>query len=122
MISGATPTIFVSDLDRAVDFYTRTLGLKLTFHAPGNWASIDAGNGTNLGLHTISPHGPKPGTSGSIQVGLGVTQPIEQVVKALEARGVRFHGPVIDDGQVKLAFFGDPDGNDLYLCEVKKWS
>jgi len=29
--------------------------------------------------------------------------------------------PIVDDDQVKLAFFTDPDGNDLYLCEVKKW-
>ena len=35
--------------------------------------------------------------------------------------GVAFRGPVIDDVQVRVAFFGDPDGNDLYLIEVKKW-
>lgn len=41
---------------------------------------------------------------------------------ALQQKGVSFReekgGPVVDDGPVKLAFFSDPDGNDLYLCEV----
>jgi hypothetical protein len=35
---------------------------------------------------------------------------------------VVFRGPVVDDAQVRLAFFGDPDDNDLYLIEAKKWS
>jgi hypothetical protein len=39
-------------------------------------------------------------------------------VAKLEQRGVSFHGPIIDDEQVRLAFFGDPDGNALYLCQV----
>jgi hypothetical protein len=31
---------------------------------------------------------------------------------------VQFHGPIKDDSAVRLAFFGDPDGNDLYLCQA----
>jgi hypothetical protein len=46
-------------------------------------------------------------------------------VRELQGRGVRFDErisgqPIVNDTQVKLAFFADPDGNDLYLCEVKK--
>jgi hypothetical protein len=68
----------------------------------------------------------QPGTRGSIQVALNVARPIEVVVRELQARGVKFDTragngqPIVDDTQVKLAFFTDPDGNDLYLCEVKK--
>ena len=54
----------------------------------------------------------KPGTHGAIQVGLSVDQPLEEVVQDLQARGVVFRGPIVDDVQVRLAFFGDPDGND----------
>jgi hypothetical protein len=39
------------------------------------------------------------------------------VVSTLEKRGVLFNGPVVDEGQLKLAFFSDPDGNGLYLAE-----
>ena len=119
MINGGNATIFVSDLDRAVQFYSDTLGLKLVYRAGPHWAEIDAG-GMHIGLH---PHGtdmPKPGTHGSISVGLNVTQSIEGVVETLKKRGVKFAGPIVDDKTVKLAHFGDPDGNELYLCEVKK--
>jgi catechol 2,3-dioxygenase-like lactoylglutathione lyase family enzyme len=44
------------------------------------------------------------------------------VVETLNARGVTFldsgPGPVRNDGPVKLAFFHDPDGNVLYLCQM----
>ena len=47
----------------------------------------------------------------------------------LEMRGVQFMSrgngcedngaTIIDDGPVKLAYFADPDGNPLYLCETR---
>jgi catechol 2,3-dioxygenase-like lactoylglutathione lyase family enzyme len=119
LVSGALPTVFVADLDRAVRFYTETLGLGLFHRADDEFAMIDAGGGMQIGLHPATAKGPKPGTHGSISIGLNVTRPIEQVVTTLKQRGVTFHGPVVDDDPVKLAFFGDPDGNDLYLCETK---
>jgi len=123
MISGINATVFVSNMDRSVDFYTKTLGLKLTARYGDHWAGIDIGKGAAIGLHPAeSPKSPKPGTSGSIQIGLSVDQPLDQVVADLQTKGVTFRGPIVDDGQVRIAFFGDPDGNDLYLCEVKKWS
>lgn len=118
MINGASPTIFVSDMDRAVRFYTDVLGLSIQYRAGNEFCMIDAGAGSTLGLHPPGKWSPKPGTSGSIQVGLNVAEPIEQVASSLRSRGVIFHGPVINDTAVKQAFFSDPDGNDLYLCEV----
>jgi len=118
LIDGASPTIFVSDMDRAVRFYNETLGLRVQYRAGNEFCMIDAGGGTTLGLHPPGRHTPAPGSPGSIQVGLNVTKPIEEVVSALRQRGVVFHGPVIDDDSVRLAFFGDPDGNALYLCEL----
>jgi catechol 2,3-dioxygenase-like lactoylglutathione lyase family enzyme len=79
---------------------------------------VDAGGGLILGLH-LAPEqrGPRPGAQGSISIGLEVNQPIAEVVQVLSNRGVVFHGPVREDGAVKLAFFADPDGNSLYLAE-----
>lgn len=123
MIESITATIFVSDMDRAVDFYTRVLGLPLSGRWGDEWASIDLGKGAAIGLHpSKGPHSPKPGSGGAIQVGLAVDKPLDEAVRDLQSRGVVFRGPISDDGQVRLAFFGDPDGNDLYLAEVKKWS
>ena len=122
LLEGGSPTIFVADLQRAVEFYTDVLGLRLLYRAGDHFAMIDAGGGLQIGLHPPGPRGPEPGTSGSIQVGLNVAQPIEQVVTALQEKGVAFKDVdgqvVIDDGPVKLAFFADPDGNDLYLIKV----
>jgi catechol 2,3-dioxygenase-like lactoylglutathione lyase family enzyme len=123
MIQGITATIYVSDMDRAVDFYTNTLGLPLAGRWGDEYAGIDLGNGLAIGLHPArNPHSPKPGSSGSIQIGFAVDRSLDDVVNDLLSRGVIFRGPIIDDVQVRLAFFGDPDGNDLYLVEVKKWS
>lgn len=121
MICGVTPTVYVSDLDRAVRFYTATLGLTLTMHVPGHWASVAAPDGTNFGLHPAGMHSPSPGTPGATQLGFGVDRPLDQVVTEFQRRGVQFHGPIVDDKQVRLAFLADPDGNPLYLCETKPW-
>jgi len=127
MIHGGNATIYVSDMDRAVGFYTNTLELKLQFRAGNHWAQVDAGNGLQIGLHPSGPHSPPAGKSGSISVGFTINQPLDQVVSTLKARGVVFRGPVMDDakGGIRLAFFGDSDDNDLYLCEMTqktRWS
>lgn len=119
MIKGGTPTIYVSDMDRAVKFYTETLGLKLQDRYDDEWAGIDAGGGTVLGLHPASEKNPA-GKSGSITIGFLLNEPIEEVVKKLKSKGVRFHGPIQGDEKfpIRLAFFDDSEGNDLYLCET----
>ena len=123
MIQGITATIFVSDMDRSVDFYTKTLGLPLAGRWGNEYASIDLGKGAAISLHPArSPHSPVPGTSGAIQIGFAIDEPLDVVVSDLQSRGVVFRGPIVDDVQVRLAFFGDPDGNDLYLAEVKQGS
>jgi catechol 2,3-dioxygenase-like lactoylglutathione lyase family enzyme len=119
MISGGNATLLVSDVDRAVRFYVETLGFKLRRRDGSHWAEVDAGGGLVLGLHLVQPGGTKPGAHGSISVGLDVNQPIAEVVAVLANRGVEFHGPVREEAGVKLAFFGDPDGNALYLAESK---
>jgi len=121
MIRGGMTTIYVTDMDRAVDFYTQRLGLKLTYRAGNHWAGVDAGNGLQIGLHPASEKAPAPGTNGATIVGLSVTKPIDDVVATLRHKGVPFAGPILDDanGSVRLAYFNDPDGNELYLCESK---
>jgi catechol 2,3-dioxygenase-like lactoylglutathione lyase family enzyme len=121
LIRGGSPTVFVSNLDTSVEFYTKALGLRLQFRAGDHFAMIDAGGGTTIGLHPPGRLTPAPGTVGCIQIGLNVTEPIAEVVETLRSRGVVFQEHdgrvVIDDSAVKLAFFNDPDGTELYLCE-----
>jgi catechol 2,3-dioxygenase-like lactoylglutathione lyase family enzyme len=121
MITGGNATVYVSDMDRAVDFYSRVLGLKLGRRFGNHWAEIEVGHSLVIGLHPQSEKGPPPGTKGAISIGLMLDEPIEQVVQRLEAQGVRFRGPVVQDQKAGLAFaaFGDPDGNDLYFAQVR---
>jgi catechol 2,3-dioxygenase-like lactoylglutathione lyase family enzyme len=120
MINGGNATIYVTDMDRSVAFYVETLGLRLAYRAGVHWASIDAGAGLTLGLHPAGDRTPDPGVNGGVTVGLQVDEAIEPVVASLSARGVVFHGPVVDEGFLKLAFFTDPDGNALYLAESSR--
>lgn len=119
MIHGGNATIYVADINVSIRFYTDTLGLKLRMRAGNDWAEIDAGPGLIIGLHPAdAPHLPKPGTRGSLAIGFNVTEQLEDVVARLKKKGVTFHGSIVDTEQVRLAFFGDPDGNPLYLAQV----
>jgi len=117
MIQGGVVTIYVSSMERAVDFYTNVLGLRLLYQADDHWAQLDAG-GTQIGLHPTSDTAPTPGTPGAITLGLTVSAPITDTIAALESKRVRVRGPVPGGGGVMLAFLADPDGNPLYLAET----
>src|SRR5713101_6395731 len=49
MFSGGNVTVYVSNMDRAVRFYSETLGLKLAYRFGDHWASIEAGTGLTIG-------------------------------------------------------------------------
>jgi len=118
MFKGGNVTIYVADMDRAVAFYSETLGLRLTFRAGDHWAGIDAGDGLQIGLHPASRRTPAPGTAGAVTVGLSVDEPIDHVVELLKQRGVAVEGPVFDaEGRLTLAYFTDPDGSPLYMAD-----
>ena len=114
-ISGAMPTIFVGNMDAAVRFYTEALGLKLLERYGDHWASIDCGQGVTIGLHPASAQNP----AGSMTIGLRSSEPIRDTVAELKARGVGFRGDIVDDTQLLIANFQDPDGNPFYLAELK---
>ena len=117
MIAGGTVTIYVSDMERAIGFYTETLGLTLKYRG-GGYAAIDGGKGFEIGLHGTHPGGPRPGPGGSMSVGFYLDEPIGEVAARLRAAGVAVDGPKSGGGPIQLAHFGDPDGNPLYLCEL----
>ena len=118
MITNGIATIFVSDMDRAVRFYTETLGLRLTHRFGDHWASVEAGR-LIIGLHPASDANPA-GRPGSVHLGFTVEGSIDEAVETLRGRGVRFTGPVTDDKSGKFVPLADPDGNPLYLYEVRQ--
>jgi predicted enzyme related to lactoylglutathione lyase len=118
MISGGNATVFVSNMDAAVKFYTDVLGLKLTNRFGDAWATVEAGKSLTIGLHPASPKYPAPGTKGAIMLGLEIDESIESVVARLTDRGVRFIGAIVDDEAGRFAPLQDPDGNEMYLWQT----
>ena len=41
-----------------------------------------------------------------------------QALGRLQTAGVVFEGKPVEDGPVRLAFFRDPDGTQLYVCQA----
>ena len=101
------------DFDRAVAFYGETLGLRRSVHNPDRgFAEFETGN---LTISLIDPA--KMGMEhkvGHNTIALHV-EDVGQARATLEARGVAFHGETFDTGVCHMAFFTDPDGNDLML-------
>jgi len=121
MITGGNATVFVSDMDRAIRFYTETLGLKLTNRFGNNWATVEAGKGLTIGLHPASQKYPPPGTKGAIMLGMEVDEPIERVVARLSEKGVVMQGSIVrDEAGGNFAHLEDPDGNEIYLWETRQ--
>ena len=101
----------VSDMDRAADFYQNVLGLKLLFKKE-DWSEFEL-DGQRIALHKTENPGP---TSGGAVISFQA-EPIEELIKTLKLKGVRF----VDDLQVfpygKLAGFLDPDNNLIGLYQ-----
>ena len=114
MISGVDfVPIPTHDLERAVAFYGETLGLPRAVYMPDrHFAEFQAGN---LTLNIMDAQG----------MGLEhhqnknwIALHVDDVATAraeLEGKGVAFNGDTLDTGVCHMAFFADPDGNDLML-------
>jgi catechol 2,3-dioxygenase-like lactoylglutathione lyase family enzyme len=111
--------INVSDVARSVVFYTRLLGGKLVGEPTTNGAVLDFVTAT-IELRRVE--GAVPSTwheddlyLGFRHVGFKVAQ-VDSLAAELRAAGVSFHlEPVDAVGEVRIAFFFDPDGTVLEI-------
>jgi len=116
----AVATIAVKDLAVGRTFYEGTLGLKVV-HAEGNEAITFQSGATRLMVYRSQFAGTNRATAVHFMVG----GDIDAVVKALRDKGVAFEhydlpgltkqGDVHVFGDLKNAWFKDPDGNILAL-------
>lgn len=112
----------VSDLDRASQFYGETLGLPITERSPV--ALVADANGTMLRLTAVE----RPVAAPYTILGWNVAD-IASTIDQLTARGVHFtryegieqdkRGVWTAPGGAKIAWFLDPDGNNLSLTEFE---
>ena len=116
MLSGGLAIVYVSSMDAAVRFYSETLGLNLTNRYGDQFATVEAG-GLVIALHPQTEHTPKPGTKGSIVLGLVADGSIDSVVSRLAGRGVRVAGSMNKSELRDYVVIEDPDGNPIYIYE-----
>ena len=111
MILNGIVTIMVTDMDPASAFYTDALGFTLKNRYGGHWADIEA-PGLSIGLHPASREMIR---GENLQIGLSVPD-LAKAMAELQEKGIQF-SPVQDDN-VRLSYFRDPDGNSLYLVQA----
>ena len=104
--------VMVTDMDRAVGFYEGVLGLSLVNRWGDHYAEIQAPD-LLIGLH---PRSKEIVNGNNMSIGFGVTE-FDETIAELSARDITFR--VEQDGWIRLAYFTDPDGNELFLAERK---
>jgi catechol 2,3-dioxygenase-like lactoylglutathione lyase family enzyme len=117
-------TIIVSDQDRALDFFTRTLGWEKrddqTVCEGMRWLTVAPVGGQTelaLGLREWYP-GENPPTPGPTGISFSVSD-IEATYDTLTAKGVRFKQPVTTmPWGMKATWFYDLDGNEFFMAGV----
>ncbi len=103
--------LYVTDFDRALAFYSQTIGLKLAYPADGGWAEFALG-GAALCLHA-GREGAMP-TKGVTSVSLWVDD-FDAAFARMKAAGVVLSAPFDPCGGLRVSTFSDPDGNELSL-------
>ena len=115
--TDAVATLAVKDLDAAARFYEETLGLSRAGAEDGEAIAFESGD-TTINVYRSSFAGTNKATALTWAV-----DDVEDVVRRLKGKGVRFEhydlpdtrreGDVHVSGDIKVAWFKDPDGNIL---------
>jgi catechol 2,3-dioxygenase-like lactoylglutathione lyase family enzyme len=116
----AVANVAVKNLDAAKKFYEGTLGLKQVHVEGGELIVYKSGN-TQLNVYVSRFAGTNKATAVTWSVG----DKLEEIVRALKSKGVTFEhyelpglkvqGDIHVGGDMKVAWFRDPDGNILNL-------
>jgi catechol 2,3-dioxygenase-like lactoylglutathione lyase family enzyme len=126
MLSGLDHLVItVTDISRAVDFYSRVLGLEVRYR---DRERVDLILGDlALRLHwtatDIEPRAATP-TPGSIDICLRSLLPLDEVARHLEALDIEVElGPVERQGATGLLdslYLRDPDGNLIEISRPRR--
>jgi [ribosomal protein S5]-alanine N-acetyltransferase len=113
----------VRDIDAAVAFYERVMGMKAVRFGAGRTALAFGRQKINLhpAASPFAPHADQP-VPGSADLCFVIETPVEQAIEHLKREGVEvIQGPVVRTGAlgpIRSAYFRDLDGN---LVEVSNY-
>ncbi len=123
-------SVMVDDQQKALRFYTETLGFKLKHNIPLGehaWITLvseEAPEGTELVLEPDEHPAARPFKRALVEDGIPWTgfavDDVEAEHERLEAKGVRFVQPPTDLGTVITAVFDDTCGNLIQIQEEKR--
>jgi len=122
-IESAACNVMVHDLERAVRFYTRALGMHLEASHSGpaaDWAEL-----TGHGVRMVLLGSDRPTVRDAelhpvhVSIGFDVAE-LDGAMLVLRERGVEFAPEVAEDPEFRIAYFTDPDGTPLFLRERKR--
>ena len=109
-------TVPVTDMERSKAWYRDTLGLPLNDER--GFPEFKLGDNGFLYLLSLEAIGSK--FRGPHDAGFALRVPdVAEARAELESKGVQFNGDVLDTGVCHMAFFADPDGNQLVLHRRK---
>jgi catechol 2,3-dioxygenase-like lactoylglutathione lyase family enzyme len=104
----------VTDVERSTKFYAETLGLPWINEGSQQWPEFQLGE--NVSLYLMDPTNIGATFQGPHTAHIALRVPdVAETRAELEGRGVSFDGEIFDTGVCHMAFFKDPDGNQLML-------
>jgi catechol 2,3-dioxygenase-like lactoylglutathione lyase family enzyme len=103
----------VTDMERAKRFYGETLGLPEIEH-PVGFPEYQLGENVSVYLLQLEEIGGAFRAPHDAGFALRVPD-VAEARRELEEKGVVFNGDVLDTGVCHMAFFADPDGNQIVL-------
>jgi len=106
--------VYVSDVEESIAFYRDTLGLPMVSHDYVVRFDLD---GVLIELVPTPPGSVVPG-SGNARLCFAVSD-LEETLEQLHARGIATSDIKKKKGG-RIAFFRDPDGNELSLWQYEK--
>ena len=105
----------VTDVERSKQFYGETLGLP-EVNAGSGQGFPEYQLGENVSVYLLSMESIGSSFQGPHTAGFALRVPdVAETRKELEVKGVEFHGETLDTGVCHMAFFRDPDGNEMVL-------
>jgi catechol 2,3-dioxygenase-like lactoylglutathione lyase family enzyme len=106
-------TVPVTDMERAKKFYGETLGLPQIGDEAG-FPEFKLGDNGFLYLLSLEAIGSAFRAPHDAGFALRVPD-VAEARRELEEKGVVFRGDILDSGVCHMAFFADPDGNQIVL-------
>jgi catechol 2,3-dioxygenase-like lactoylglutathione lyase family enzyme len=107
-------TVPITDVEQSKRFYGETLGLPEIDHPEQGFPEYQLGENVSLYLLKLESIG--SAFRGPHDAGFALRVPdVAEARRELEEKGVVFSGDTLDTGVCHMAFFADPDGNQIVL-------